>query len=527
MRRVFVITGIIILICLTVVAQAHEFDVNQYTWEELIEIKSLVEQKIEEYQIQDIIENGDRTIEISENEIIVYAGTTKKVDVSVIARHDSAPKNTILTWKSDHPEIASVTNGTIKGISAGDASITVSAKDNEYISKAIQIHVVNSVKSLTIAQKELNLLLGKEDVHNQEDIKAEITPADAYNQQLTWTSSDESIVKVDENGHVTAMSGGKAIISVSTNDPSLKQQKTAKCQITVLEAVSSVSISTSSITLGKGSTEKLSVTIYPETATKKDLIWSSSDESIATVSKGIIKALHTGNCTITCTAADGSGKQDTCEVTIIQQITSISPGAQMSSNISLQTGGRKSITTSIQPSDASNKKLHWTTSNSSVVELENTSGQMTMIKAKSAGTATITGTATDGSQKSITFTVSVEKPFTVVDSMYGNLGTSWGTKWFINQYKNTSASRTVDGITIKYYAEDIYGNKIKAFGYGDIYQEEIINITIGPGQTKSIPKIYAYGYDEAKKIHVAVIKAHYTDGTTVENDTPVYYYWEY
>lgn len=122
-----------------------------------------------------------------------------------------------------------------------------------------------------------------------------------------------------------------------------------------------------------------------------------------------------------------------------------------------------------------------------------------------------------------------EPKYPLEDTGYGEHGTSYGYKWFKNNYKNTSSKYTIDGYTIAYYATDVYGDKIKAHGFGDYITYEIITQTIKPGKTKTTPKITAYGYEDAKRIYCAVSKIHLTNGTTInipEKDRE-YWYWEY
>lgn len=527
-KRTAIVLLLIIMLLMVSSSFAVDFDVTKYSLEELNEIQTLVADRINELEIQDAIENGDRKIEFNENDLLIYSGKKQKITVDVVRRYETAPKTTTLLWESDHPEVAIVTNGTINAITCGDAVITAKAKDNEFIQSSINVHVVNSISTLTISQQSIDLLLGSEERLSSGKLKADIAPDDAYNKDLSWTSSDESVVTVDENGTLQAVSAGKATITVETNDPSLTQQKKAICKVSVLQAVTGVNLSEEMLSVGKGKNVTIDVTVSPNSATQKKLEWVSSNPSVATVSAtGVITGKATGNCTITCRATDGSNKSDTCIVSVIQQITGIQIPSGRSKNVGLRVGQEVSLFTKILPEDATNKSLHWTSSNINVVGVTKNDSQMATIKGKSAGTSTVTAKATDGSKYSVAYTVTVEGDVTIENTMRGNIGISWGTKWFVNQYKNTSTYRTIDGITIRYYAEDVYGNKIRSYGFGDYYQEEKINITIRPGETKAIDRITAYGLEDAKYIYTGVSKVHYTNGESYEIRFPNYTYWTY
>lgn len=161
--------------------------------------------------------------------------------------------------------------------------------------------------------------LDKASLSIQEGSTAQLThtvlPEDADNKNVTWSSSNESVATVN-NGVVTALIPGKATITVTTEDGS----KTASCEVTVEKLpvhVSSVSLDKSALTLEVGSSETLTHTVLPEDADNKDVTWSSSNESVATINNGVVTAVSRGSATITVTTADGE-KSATCSVTVEQ-----------------------------------------------------------------------------------------------------------------------------------------------------------------------------------------------------------------
>ena len=136
-----------------------------------------------------------------------------------------------------------------------------------------------------------------------------ITP-DNFTDAITWKSSDTSIATVSDTGVVKGIKGGTATIKVTVGNVS------TSCKVTVLQPVTSISIN-SNMTLEAMDTYQLSAYIYPSDANNKSIIWTSSDNSVATVSAtGLVTALKKGSTTITATAADGSGEYDTCVVTV-------------------------------------------------------------------------------------------------------------------------------------------------------------------------------------------------------------------
>jgi uncharacterized repeat protein (TIGR02543 family) len=208
-----------------------------------------------------------------------------------------------------------------------------------------------TVSSVSLSQSELNLT--KNDTAT---LSATVLPSNASNKGITWSSSNASVASVDNTGKVTALSAGSAVITVTTQD----QGKTATCNVTVKESqtvpvnppkdtptdvpkdvpkdtptdapkdvpqnipdkvapilISQLKVNKSSITLAKKATVTLSATAKPDNAANKNVTWSSSDASIATVSStGTITAVSAGKATITATAQDGSNITAICEVTV-------------------------------------------------------------------------------------------------------------------------------------------------------------------------------------------------------------------
>ena len=133
---------------------------------------------------------------------------------------------------------------------------------------------------------------------------ATVTPDNATNKTVTWTSSDESIATVDENGKVTALKEGEVTITASCGDQS------AVCTITVKAKeipVTNVTLDQTSASIKVGENVTFKATVTPDNATDKTVTWRSSDESIATVdANGKVTALKEGEVTITATCGDQS-----------------------------------------------------------------------------------------------------------------------------------------------------------------------------------------------------------------------------
>lgn len=164
------------------------------------------------------------------------------------------------------------------------------------------------VTGLTMSQSSLTMNSG-----TTQQLTVTTTPADAFNANLTWTSSDESVATVDQNGLLTAVAGGSCTITATATDGS---GVTATCSLTVIQMVTSITLSETHVPLGLDEFVRLTATVLPENAANKNVVWSSSNSDIAPVRNGRVDAYDYGIVTITCEAADGSGVKATCIVLI-------------------------------------------------------------------------------------------------------------------------------------------------------------------------------------------------------------------
>ena len=241
-------------------------------------------------------------------------------------------------------------------------------------------------------------------------LTATINPDNATNKKISWKSSDNSVVTVSD-GKLSALKVGNATITVTTEDGG----KTATCQVTVLMKVvpvSSVSLDKTSVELTEGDETTLTATVNPDNATNKNVTWKSSDNSVATVSDGKITALNAGTTSITVTTED-SGKTATCEVkvnakTVEPEVIPVSSVSLDKTSVELTEGGETTLIATVNPDNATNKKVSWKSSNTSVAIVSG--GKVTALK---AGTTTITVTTEDGGKTAtcevtvVTKTVSV------------------------------------------------------------------------------------------------------------------------
>lgn len=137
-----------------------------------------------------------------------------------------------------------------------------------------------------------------------ETLTATVLPTEAANKNVSWSSDNQAVATVD-GGTVIAVAPGTANITVTTEDGGY----TATCEVTVTSEtveVTGVSLNTNSFEVYKGSTYELTATVAPNDATNKNVLWSSDDETVATVENGVVTGVKAGTTTITVTTEDGA-----------------------------------------------------------------------------------------------------------------------------------------------------------------------------------------------------------------------------
>lgn len=239
-----------------------------------------------------------------------------------------------------------------------------------------------------------------------ETLTATVQPNNATNQNISWSSSDESVAKVAD-GVVTALNVGTATITVTTEDGN----KTATCNVTVTAPAAPIEVTGISIKtateIAIGGTETLAVTYTPADAnTGKEVTWSSSDASIATVdANGKVTGLKAGTATITATSKTKSSITASCAVTV--KAVPVTGVAITPSTATIQINGTTTLSYSVSPSDATDKTVSWSSDNTNVATVD-ANGKVTGV---AEGTATITVTTTDGNKTATCLvTVQVGKP---------------------------------------------------------------------------------------------------------------------
>lgn len=234
-------------------------------------------------------------------------------------------------------------------------------------------------------------------------LEAQITPSNATYQKTSWTTSKHTVAKVSETGLVTAVSAGRATITVSAGG------KKASCAISVSEQiviveVTSVTIDRENLDLNKGESVQLTAVVKPDNARDREVSWTSSNAGVASVAQdGTVTAVGAGSATIT---AEASGKTDDCVVTVTVPVQGISLDREKAT---IFEGDELFLTATVLPDDASDPSVSWNSSDTDVATVSEGT-----VKAAGTGTAVITAKAGD---QAATCVVTVSKKTVHVTSI--------------------------------------------------------------------------------------------------------------
>lgn len=349
---------------------------------------------------------GDPTVAALMNEatdlsvIVVPAGKSARLKTTCTPS-DASNRN--VTYTSSDEGVLQISGNTMKGLQAGECELTVASVLNPEVAERFHILVTQPVKKITVS--------GSKSVFAGESVQltASCQPSTASIQNVVWSSRSPQIATVDENGVVTGIKKGNAVIEAKATDGS---GIVGNLTVTVAQKPTGITLNETVLNLVAGRSGQLRATISPSNANDKSVIWTSSDPSIATVnSQGKVTALHRGSCTVTATSSANPDISATAEVNIVQQVTAISfDSAKVSLNVrtTLQLGW------TVLPEDATNPEVTFTSSNNKIATVD----RYGVVTGVSKGSVRIYAKATDGSGIRGQINVQVIQPVEGVSIQY-------------------------------------------------------------------------------------------------------------
>lgn len=296
-------------------------------------------------------------VSIGKPEECMYVGDRFKPDVAIV------PENALnrnYTLKSLDERVATLDDdGFVVLKSYGKARIQATTEDGGY----------TDVCEFDVYEHTVGILLETEQARVRKGgrltLAAVAQPEGKTDGRLVWSSSDGSVASVDEEGVVSGKSKGEAVITVTAVDGGY----TAECRVRVYQPVTELRMDNRSVTVDTGDDIQLTATILPYDADNKSIVWSSDNPDVADVNgKGVVTGVKAGQTVIRATSED-EGISDFCVVTVNQPVTGVSLSKSELSFSKI--GDAEQLVASVQPADATNKELNWSSSDESVAIVSN------------------------------------------------------------------------------------------------------------------------------------------------------------
>lgn len=240
--------------------------------------------------------------------VSMFVGGSQQIKYGVLP---SNATNTNVTFKSLDESIATVDkNGVVTGVSRGNTKVVVTTEEGGFTAECtVNVDGIEIKDFQRVGDR--NIAMGLSETHQ---LQVSITPENATDKNIQWTSTNESVASVDKNGLVTSKNSGTAIITAKTSNG-----LQTDFLITVDCPVNKITLNKSSININPGKTLNLTATVSPSNASNKKVTWISANESVATVSGGVVTGKKIGTTYVSAISADGKIIA-TCTVTVSKPV---------------------------------------------------------------------------------------------------------------------------------------------------------------------------------------------------------------
>ena len=332
-----------------------------------------------------VVYNPVTRISLTAAEKSVAVGQTVALTPAFVPANATVQK---VIWSSADERIATVDeNGNVTGVKRGNARITAAAGDGGKIRANISLQVVQNAEEITLDKAELTVDAGKTAV-----LKATVLPKDANDKKVEWTSSDESVAKVNAQGRITGVALGDCEIICTSKTTGGVQ---AKALVHVQQPVTKVSFG-SAPTVYVGETGALTWTVEPANASNPAVRFKSGNEKILTVSEnGTVTGVKAGETYVNVISTDGSNRQARIKVKVFQHVT----GVHMKRKTAyIDTKATSSAGAILEPGNATNHNMTWVSADESIATVKPVKNQPNRVNITGVrpGETVVTGTTEDG-----------------------------------------------------------------------------------------------------------------------------------
>ena len=367
--------------------------------------------RVPEVRVKIIVDNEVRTISLDNTVLNLENGASGEYLEATVVPSGIV---TDVIWTTSNESVATISNTANDNIvrivpkNSGTCTITAYTREFPNIKATCNVKVTTRVKEIDIKDSRVTIESG-----DKYQLSWAVTPKDATNTNVVWSSSNTNVVTVDQKGLITGVNDGTAKIIARSQDNYVLADI---CDVIVDTdvKVKSLDVSPSSIEFSSLTEKKLDVKILPENASNKKLEFSSDNTRVATVNdNGIVEAKGSGSTKITIKTTDGSNISKTINVKVNIKCTSI-----VTSKEKIEISGKNPtyLYAYAMPTSASNTKLNYNIKDISIATIDQT-GYINPLK---NGNTTIIIKTTDGTN------IIKEVPLTITGIDDGDSGEQGG-----------------------------------------------------------------------------------------------------
>ncbi|MGN0804086.1 MAG: Ig-like domain-containing protein [Candidatus Coproplasma sp.] len=308
----------------------------------------------------------------------------------------------------------------------------------EILALTVTISDIN-VESVALDKTNSALKVGE-----SETLTATVNPSNAINTNIIWSSSDDTVASV-VNGVVTAKKAGQVTITATSEaDSSIK----ASCTYNITNvAPTSIELNRNNAIIAVGDTLNLTATVLPANTTIKSVVWSTSDDTIATVENGVVTAKKAGNVIVTVTSTEDASVKATCTIEVKTTIVYAESIALNYTNENLKVEDTLQLTATILPANTDDKSVTWESSNTSVATVD-ANGLVTIV---GEGSAVIT--ATSNSKSSLSAECTITATYQKYTVTFMSDGSNAGSKEVIKGQTTTAIELEKKGYAVEGWYE--------------------------------------------------------------------------
>ncbi len=315
----------------------------------------------------------------------VGVGETMALETGITPADASLPG---VTWSSADERIATVDEkGVVTGVKRGNARIVATATDGSNVRANISVSVTQKAEAITLDKPEVTVDAGK-----SIQLRATVLPQDTNDKGVLWTSSDESIAKVNAQGRVTGVALGDCEILCTSKVSGSVQ---ARAVVHVQQPVTKITFGDAPV-IYAGETGKLTWTVEPANASNPAVTFTAGNRKVLQVdADGTVTGLKLGESYVDAMSTDGSNRRARIKVKVLQHVE----GVHMKRRNAYISVGETSTTGAVlEPENASNKNMSWSSADPYVASVTPIAKQGNRVKITgiAQGETTVTGVTGDG-----------------------------------------------------------------------------------------------------------------------------------